>query len=232
VNISETDPVWAQGAGAQFSKFRVDQGGTSAASAVLRKMLGIGDSIKAGVAALPYNEPPKPVSTADNCVSETNWFHTAAGLLNMEPWHNGFGASGITRPGSGGVPRAELNLYNYMQGVPKTLTDNYTLIDIDHGTNDKGLNTDPVEFKETYRVLVNRIKADCPSAKIILKRPFNGAYENEIQALASETGTHYLDTTGWNVTFSADGVHPSVVGGTPAGVRYAEWIRKTFPELF
>jgi hypothetical protein len=224
VSISETDPVWQLGAGLIVTRLRIQQGGTYAPGAFLKRMLGIGDSIMAGVAALPYYEAPI-VSRAGNCVPETNWFHTMANELGLEPHHNGFGASGITRPGNGGVPRAIDNVFNYMQGVPKALNDQYAAIIVDHGTNDAGLNTDPVEFKETYRELVNALKGACPSSKIILKRPWNGSYQNEIQALAAETGTLYFNTTGYNVAMSDDLTHPSVVGGPPAGQRAAQDVK-------
>lgn len=236
-NVHETDPHWLQGAGACVQSVFVAAGGTIRPLVEPQRLriLGVGDSIMAGIVAGGHDVAPNPASTPGVLISEQNWLHVMCDTLGAIPLQNGYGGTGVTVPGNGGIPKAQDNVSGFMVNRVKSFSpgDPHVII-VDHGTNDDGAAnrtppakpTSPV-FRAAYRDLCLFLLGRYPQALLICKRPFNGGFAAEIQDVANELGLGYMDTTGWLSQAAGDysgidPVHPlAFPPGTDKGHRKA-----------
>lgn len=208
-NVQESDPLWRRRAGVIVQDVLVAVGGsvTALREPQRLRLLGIGDSITAGIVALGHSTAPNtPASTTAVLASEWSYLHVACDLLGAIPLHNGYGGTGITVPGEGGMPVALENVSGTMlnrsgktfyPGPPQVIL-------VNHGTNDDGAQyrnppakPDSTTFRAAYRKLCFYLLATYPAAMLVCMRPFNGGFWAEIQAVATELGLPTIDTTGW-----------------------------------
>lgn len=238
-NVQESDPLWRRRAGVIVQDVLVGAGGkvTALREPERLRILAIGDSITAGIVALGHSTVPNtPASTTAVLASEWSYLHVAADLLGAIPLHSGYGGTGITVPGEGGMPVALENVSGTMlnrsgktfyPGPPQVIL-------VNHGTNDDGAQyrNPPAKptaavFQAEYRRLCLYLLATYPAAMLVCMRPFNGGFWTEIQAVATELGLPTVDTTGWldpatGDYASNDYTHPlGFVEGTDKGHRKA-----------
>ena len=85
------------------------------------------------------------------------------------------------------------------------------------GTNDDSW-LSSANFEAALTTLVNALKIRHGGAPICLISPFGGYRATETANVASATGVHLVDTTGWAYT-TADGLHPDGAGATALALK-------------
>jgi lysophospholipase L1-like esterase len=142
----------------------------------------------------------------------------------------GFGAIGLTRGGSGGVPPAPEAFDWFYKDCPR---DDWQadVVVINLGTNDGAAKGDV--FRPTYAKYLALIRKAYPNAKILALRPFNGAHGDDIKSEVASRNAHddenvsFVDTTGWlEKTDFTDGVHPNLAAGPKLAEKLAPVIQR------
>ncbi|MFS7388538.1 BppU family phage baseplate upper protein [Carnobacterium maltaromaticum] len=218
--IKESDRVWVEGLGLAFDKFSVDENKkVFPIKPFNRNVWFIGDSITAGINVLGTGAIP-----AVNSASQTFTAFTS-NELNLANVRIGFGATGVTKAGSGGVPTA-INYVDYMMNGVLENAQSPDFIVINHGTNDAAATSEA--FKVAYNELVQRLLIKYPGITIVCMRPFRGNHADSIKEVCNiYSNCFYVDTVDWNITYT-DGVHPDVPGSKVAGERLANELKKIF----
>lgn len=172
----------------------------------------IGDSITEGVLVddglgvhgNAYGNSNGPLQN-DVCA---DYSRRTAEALNLRSYHCGYGATGLTRSGSGGVPKASEHYPYCFEGAPVPYG-HPDFILINHGTNDRDFPKE--EYPAVYRAFLKQVRTTHPKAKIIALTPFGGGLHQEI-AQAVETfnreendDVFYINSTGW---ISPEPIHP------------------------
>jgi len=165
----------------------------------------IGDSITEGIwADLGF------AFRQDNVLDQFNRVYTndslatyaslTAEMLGMRPIFQAYGAVGLTRTGSGCVPRAGL-LYPYVFDTVPYTGEKPDVIVINHGTND--LNAGSEEYIMRYREYIDIVRGINPDAEIICLPPFGGYHHDDVAAFVEEYNAghekplHFISTRGW-----------------------------------
>ena len=133
--------------------------------------------------------------------------YALAGLLGTEIGVVGFGATGLSRGGSGGVPALGVSWNQLWSGVPRSFSPRPDLILFNEGTNDGSTN-----ITAQLGAVVTGLLAACPGTPIVLMLPFNGAEAASLQAAVANANSPlvtYLDTTGFYVESYGGGLHPT-----------------------
>lgn len=222
--ILEGADLWNGEKGLALSGISVDSGGhISPVKPLNKKIYFYGDSITAGINVLGTGANPTV-----NSGGQSYPFHTAR-CLNAVTIRCGFGASGMTRGGSGGVPKCP----TYIDQMTSTRLENINIPDIiciNHGTNDHGA-TDEV-FKTEYQSALSRLKIKYPGVPIFCIVPFNQTKRTAIVELVGiNKNCHLVETIGWGVTYS-DGTHPDLNGSILAGEKLASHIVNTIGKTY
>lgn len=188
----------------------------------------VGDSITEGNSVYPelirfederWNE--NLVYTNDVCSS---YSYLTAELLDFRAVFMGYGSTGVTTSGGGGVPRAALAYPYIKEGLPYTGHADHVVLN--HGANDR--DAAPEEFITRYRELLDVVLSHNPKAQIWAVSPFCGTFSKEISNLVKdynrENGTNikFVDTTGW---IPAEPLHPSRENHFKVALRLSEIIR-------
>lgn len=170
-------------------------------------ILMYGDSITEGVRTQGDKEA---LDTYRNDATQT-WGYSLGRLMGAETGLVGFGATGASKGGSGGVPAINFS-YNFLwNNVPRVFKPQPDMVMFLEGTNDGGTNiTGPMVQ------VVNALQATNPGTPIVLLVPFDGALSNYLK-LACELAANpalcfFVDTAGiCNATFGIDnlGLHPT-----------------------
>jgi lysophospholipase L1-like esterase len=172
-------------------------------------MLVYGDSITEGCRTVKALGTPD-VDSHDATIA---WAYECAERMGMELGLVGFSAQGYAaRGGVGNVPLFPLS-YNYIySGVARSFSPAPDLVLIAMGTNDGSTDT-----TSAATTVLNGIIAATPSTtKIVLMRPWsNPSGTNQppflqaaIAACTDPSRGVYMDTTGFAITGSSDGLHP------------------------
>ena len=134
----------------------------------------------------------------DDVTAAYAWLTAEA--LNLEPYIMGYGGVGVTKGGSGSVPRAQEAYPFCFDSAPvQYACPDYVLIN--HGANDRFSTTDA--FCEGYRELLDVIAANNPASGIIVLAPFCGAHEDALETLVNNynaenhTSIACIRTTNW-----------------------------------
>jgi hypothetical protein len=166
-------------------------------------LLVYGDSITEGVLTMGGSQH----YDTDHNDASVVYSYALAGLLGTEIGVVGFGATGLSRGGSGGVPALGVSWNQLWDGVPRSFTPRPDLILFNEGTNDGSTN-----ITAQLGVVVAGLLAACPGTPIVLMLPFNGAEAASLQAAVANANNPlvtYLDTTGFYDMTYGGGLHPT-----------------------
>lgn len=187
----------------------------------------VGDSITEGSSVYPELTPIEGEKWLENLVytndvcSSYSW--QTARLLNLRASLMGYGSTGVTKSGGGGVPRAA-EAYRYLRkGV--RYHGKADIVVLNHGANDRD---NPEEFVGCYRELLDAVWECHPGTEVYVVSPFCGAYVRELSALAEEVGKtgkniRFVNTSGW---LPAEPLHPLKESHLLAAKKLAEIIGK------
>lgn len=170
----------------------------------------VGDSITEGVLIDAFlhdhkNDQLDRPYMDDVCAT---YAYLTAQALGLRSLHCGYGATGITRSGCGGVPKVSETYPYCFQNAPVTY-DHPDYILINHGANDRGAGCEA--YINGYREFLKQVRAAHPESKIIVLSAFVGAWPQELGALVKEHNLAYnddvffVDTTDW---IPKDPLHP------------------------
>lgn len=192
------------------------------------KVIVYGDSIVEGVRTRNKTAP----NDTDANDATQGWAYRLTEALGAEVGVIGFGGTGISVGGSGGVPALPTSYKHLFGGGPERslATPVPDAIVIDAGTNDGETN-----FTAAYITLINGLLAATPADTIVLcLRPLNGNGAAHVSAAVAGC-THpervsYVDTTGWLAeSDTSDGIHPyGYTGMAKLAQLLAAEIRKGF----
>lgn len=165
----------------------------------------VGDSITEGVlidASRHVNTIAQNGSFQDDVTGTYAWLTAKA--LNLRPFMMGYGAVGITKGGSGAVPKVSLSYPYNFEGSPVTYSPCDYIV-INHGANDGSSKVE--DYTAGYADLLDIIRARCPDSKIIILSPFFGGFEkvlpdftekyNREHNLAGKSEIAYISTLDW-----------------------------------
>lgn len=175
----------------------------------------VGDSITEGVliddACRPYpDDDQMNRPSQDDVAAGYAWLTAEA--LHMRPLMMGYGAVGATHGGCGGVPKAADAYPFCFEGVP-AVTPEPDIVLINHGANDGRATAE--HYTAEYRLLLDRVFARCPNARVVALSAFCGAHPAALRALVEtynrEHGRDivFIDSTGW---IPPDPLHPGREG--------------------
>jgi hypothetical protein len=143
--------------------------------------------------------------------SRNAWSTKLGEILDAETGVVGFGATGISRGGSGNAP-ALSGFWNtqWSGGPSRNVAGNppdYVVINI--GTNDP----DATDITAGYTAVLNSILTASPSSLIFCMLPFELSHAAHIQAAIAAASVParciYVDTTGWwSSADASDSLHP------------------------
>ena len=208
---------WISGNGFVFEKAIVDRAGEIVGIIPENKIiLYFGDSITEGIHALQRGSNPY-----GNSYIGTYAF-TNSSLLKMVSYASGYGGTGVTKGGSGGVPKC-IDVVDRLYGGDKSLPyyptiEEIAAIIINHGANDKGAGVSSSDYMNEYYAVVRRIAELFPNIPIIALANVYGAMRDEVKKVATE-----LNTEGINIRYI------NIGGGTGADMNYEslDWCHPT-----
>ncbi len=177
-----------------------------------------GDSITEGINALGTGN-----SGASNSAVST-YAHQNAKELSAIPYIIGYGGSGITKEGSFSTM---INAVDHLSATRKT-DDTVTpdKIVINHGYNDYS-NATSDEFKTALKATLTRLTEKYPETPIYYAIPFAQRMASEIREVCVDfSEVRVVETSDYDITYSADGIHLSPEGAKIAGERLASAIEK------
>lgn len=214
--LTESEDKWLGEKGVAFKDVTVDAGGV--VTGIIprnRKILFHGDSITEGVRVLNM--------TADSTGnSATGAFpYVTSTNLNAISYRVGFGATGITKAGSGGVPEL-IQVIDKMTNAREAPYVEPDLVVMNMGTNDTSATTEV--FTTKLNGVLDRLSVKYSGTPIFIMVPFNQARVTELtNAVSTRNNMYLVKTAGWNIT-TTDGTHPDVTGGLVAGRKLADFI--------
>ena len=212
-SATETANRWnnvgsAPGTAVIFTGLTLDGGASVLATlAAPKTILCYGDSITEGVRTIGEGA----ANDTDRNDAATGWAYRLGALLGAEVAVVGFGGSGLSVTGSGGVPVLGSSYSLLYAGQARSFAKPPDLIVINIGTNDGSTNT-----VAAMQGVLNGLITACPGKPIAVLRPFNGNQAANLQTAISGCGNPtactYVDTTGFfNTAYGADSLnlHPS-----------------------
>lgn len=149
-----------------------------------------------------------------------------AEALDLEPYIMGYGGVGVTKGGSGSVPRAQ-DAYPYCFAGTLVQYDRPDYILINHGANDRFSTTEA--FCDGYQELLDVVTSQNPDSKIIVVAPFCGAHEDALEMLVSNYNARkhmsiaFIRTTNW---IPKEPLHPDREGHREVSRLLSEELRK------
>lgn len=213
--LTESEDKYVGEKGIAFYNITVNSGSIKGVIPKNRTIMFFGDSITEGVRALNMNAD-------SNGNSSINAYpFQCCEKLNAVSYRVGFGASGVTKGGSGGVPEC-LTVIDNMTNSRETPYFEPDAIVINHGTNDGGASSET--FKNEYNRVLDRLTIKYPGVPIFAAPPFNQSHSADIiECVANRSNCYLIDTAGWGVTYT-DGIHPDANGARIAGEKLADAI--------
>lgn len=201
---------WAQGPGVASTRvvltgLTLAPGGSVAPWIPLSSnLLLYGDSISEGVLTLGGSQ----AYDTDHNDAQTVYSYRLGALLGVETGIIGFGATGLTRGGSGGVPALGESWNMTWAGSPRLFSPRPDIIVMNEGTNDGSNNLVP-----QMTAVLNALFDACPGTPIVLLIPFNGAEAAGLQAAITASNKPSLatlvNTAGFYNTSFGGALHPT-----------------------
>jgi lysophospholipase L1-like esterase len=181
-----------------------------------------GDSITEGVRALNMSA----TSNGNSAVNAYPWF--CSEKLGAVTYSVGYGASGVTVPGSFNTFLHAIDYNSYGRKVDDGMTPD--VIVVNHGTNDRSASEET--FKTELLLAVSRLREKYPDAPIIYMIPFNQSRAEEIaEVMGGFENAYVVQTQGWNITMT-DLYHPDTSGAKIAGENLADELLRIVGEDF
>ena len=149
-----------------------------------------------------------------------------AEMLNLEPYIMGYGGVGVTKGGSGSVPRAQ-EAYPYCFAGAPVEYDHPDYVLINHGANDRFSVAE--DFCKGYVELLDVVVMHNPDSKVIVLAPFCGCHEDALEALVNDynvrnhTNIAFIRTTNW---IPKEPLHPDRRGHREVSRRLAAELHK------
>lgn len=223
--LHEHDPKWMGDAGLIVHKIFAEEGRVTPWVDKRMGLLLIGDSITEGVAA--KGQPG--VSSPLNSVGDATYGRLAAELLGLRAVFNGFGGTGLLVGGSGGVPPAPTNAFQFNASTAQKFgNERINVVVVNLGTNDP---KEDRTYADTYAAFLLRLSKTFEPKFIYAMRPFNGAYSSSIKAAAETAGAEFIDTADWlSEEDFFDGTHPTSAGHEKAARRLADFLSERMHE--
>jgi len=181
-----------------------------------------GDSITEGVRALNMSA----TGEGNSAVNAYPWF--CSETLGAVTYSVGYGASGVTVPGSFST---FANAVDYLS-CGRTVDDGAVpdVIVVNHGTNDRNASEDT--FKAELTAALLRLREKYPDAPIVYMIPFVQSHAQSIEEVVRGFANAYVVRTDeWELTFT-DIYHPDPAGARTAGENLAAELRRIFGEDF
>lgn len=217
--FNEYQEKWTSAMGFVLECPEVENGGTITGLLPTNPViLYYGDSITEGINVLGTS------STPDSNSASNEYPFIASHLLNAVSYTNGFGASGVTRGGSGGVPKCLDVIDSLYSGMPLAETPAPAAIVVNHGHNDP--TSDSAAFTEAYTAVLKRLREKYPNTPIFAVSPFAGMHNADIKAVVEDLGDDNIFFVA-NPSFSyttSDGAHPDKNGAKALGTYLAKEI--------
>ena len=167
-------------------------------------LLIYGDSITEGVLTLGGSQR----FDTDHNDATVCWSWRLGGLLGAETGVVGFGASGLSHGGSGGVPALGVSWNQLWDGQPRIFLPQPDLIVFNEGTNDGNTN-----ITSQFIVVLDALMEANPGTPVVMLLPFDGGEVASLQAAAKgakhSEDVHFIDTTGFYDTKFGGGLHPT-----------------------
>jgi len=157
-----------------FTGVTIGGGGTLAVHPPRRRPLNVliyGDSITEGVRTLGYEGIQNDTDRND---AVRDYSYQLSQSLPVEIGVVGFGATGTTHGGSGGVPALPVTWNQLWDGEPRVFSPPPDLVIYNEGTNDGS------SITATLLQVVKGIANVAPMARQLLLLPFNGCHETDI----------------------------------------------------
>ena len=217
--FNEYQEKWTSAMGFVLECPEVEDGGTITGLLPTNPViLYYGDSITEGINVLGTG------STPDSNSASNEYPFVTSHRLNAVSYTNGFGASGVTRGGSGGVPKCLDVIDSLYNGMPLAETPAPAAIVVNHGHNDP--TSDSAAFTEAYTAVLKRLRAKYPNTPIFAVSPFAGMHNADIEALVEDLGDsniYFVAKPSFSYTTS-DGAHPDKNGAKALGTYLAKEI--------
>lgn len=218
------DNVWSGSQGIAFTGIDVDKDGVVEPITTNKKIgLFYGDSITAGCWVLDRNLPSQGYASEANYVAKCC---EALGCLNVRV---AFSAAGVTKGGTGGVPK----FIDFIDNMDSTTEERSQLPDfivINMGINDHEATMK--EFQSELLKCVKRIQEKYNGITILLMLPFSNARKEEIKKVVATTeNTVFIDTTDWKIE-CIDKKHPNLEGSKVVGRKIAEELLNYYGEEY
>ncbi len=177
----------------------------------------IGDSITEGTWANEERAPfPGGYNNHNNMVFQNDSTATYACLtaeaLGMKPYTMGYGAVGLTKGGSGGVPRV-YEAYPYIFNNVERVPSGAEIIVINHGANDYDATEE--EYITAYEEFIKLVRKINPDAEIVALSAYIYRYNKALGEMVkkynkeNDDSVLFVDTDGW---IPKDPIHPTREG--------------------
>lgn len=167
-------------------------------------LLIYGDSITEGVLTLGGSQP----FDTDHNDATVVWSWRLGGLLGAETGVVGFGATGLSRGGSGGVPALGVSWNQLWNNTPRVFSPQPDLIVFNEGTNDGNNN-----ITAAFIAVLDELMDVNPGTPVAMLLPFNGAQAANLKNAAAGAkhadDVHFVDTAGFYNTSIGGGLHPT-----------------------
>lgn len=204
-STSETIPRWSANSATMVTITGIQLGPAAVVEAPVSRMKHIliyGDSITEGVRTV--NNTAANDTDRNDVLSD--YSYALATALDAEVGIVGFGGTGVTVSGSGGVPALTTSYNSVYSGAARSFSPAPDLVIYNEGTNDTASITSGLE------TVINGILKSAPNSKHLILVPFNQTHISDIQAAVTAMGSanvSYQSTSGWfNLSDSSDGLHP------------------------
>lgn len=224
---------WVHEVGFAFKKISVEMGSVYGIKPKNKVIAYYGDSITEGVNALTKG------SNAESNSGTKSYAYFCSQELGAVTHNVGYGASGVTKPGSF---HTFINAIKYLsRGREVDSSFKPDVIVVNHGTNDN-VSANDTTFINALKEALECLMEKYPDTPIFYMMPFSqrsvGAIQKTLDTYFADTDITVVETASWGITttlgpaFLTDSLHPNAVGARVAGIKLAASIEAKLGEDF